>query len=137
RQRSWDAAGAYYARAVSLDSTFALAHRRLAFVGQWGWGPAGESPLRHSLLAARFNHGLTPHDSLSIAVESLFTALTVSAVAPPQVLVVARRLQVMLDQIPVGPLRIRKAGGLGGRRGCNSGPFQEHTPARSAASFNR
>src|SRR2546429_9933547 len=65
RQRSWGSAGAYYARAVSIDRTFALAHRRLAFVGQWGWGPAGESPLRHSLLAARFNNGLRPHASRS------------------------------------------------------------------------
>src|SRR2546422_8416859 len=30
RQRSSDSAGAYYARAVSIDSTFALAYRRLA-----------------------------------------------------------------------------------------------------------
>jgi len=137
RQRSWDSAGAYYARAVSIDSTFALAHRRLAFVGQWGWGPAGESPLRHSLLAARFNHGLTPHDSLSIAVESLFTALTVSAVAPPQVLVVARRLQVMLDQITDRYPEDPDGWGVRGETELHFGSYLGTTPAQSVASFDR
>jgi len=137
RQRSWDSAGAYYARAVSIDSTFALAHRRLAFVGQWGWGPAGESPLRHSLLAARFNHGLTPHDSLSIAAESLFTALTVRAVAPPQVLVVARRLQVMLDQITDRYPEDPDGWGVRGETELHFGSYLGTTPAQSVASFDR
>jgi len=137
RQRSSDSAGAYYARAVSIDSTFALAYRRLAFLAQWGWGPAGGSASRYSLLAARFNHGLTPHDSLSIAAESLFTALTVSAVAPPQVLIVARRLQVMLDQITDRYPEDPDGWGVRGETELHFASYLGTTPAQSVASFER
>src|SRR5256885_15414436 len=91
----------------------------------------------HSLLAARFNHGLTPHDSLSIAVESLFTALTVSAVAPPQVLVVARRLQVMLDQITDRYPEDPDGWGVRGETGLPFGAYLGTTPSPRVASVDR
>jgi len=137
RSDSWDSAGAYYARAVGIDSTFGLAYRRLGFLGQWGWGPAGGSPLRYSHLAARFNHGLTPHDSLSITAESLFIALTVRAVAPPQVLVVARRLQIMLDQITDRYPEDPDGWGVRGETELHFGSYLGTTPAQSVASFDR
>src|SRR3989454_1056778 len=122
---------------AGTGATLALAYGRLAFLAQWGWGPAGGSASRYSLLAARFNHGLTPHDSLSIAAESLFTALTVSAVAPPQVLIVARRLQVMLDQITDRYPEDPDGWGVRGETELHFASYLGTTPAQSVASFER
>jgi hypothetical protein len=71
RQSQWDSALSHYAGAVALDSTFALAYRRIAAV--LGWGPrtiqSFEPMTAYIAKAAAFNHGLHPRDSLLILAE--------------------------------------------------------------------
>ena len=71
RQSQWDSALVHYAGAVALDSTFALAYRRIASV--LGWGPQSlrsfEPLTAYIMKAAAFNHGLTARDSLLIYAE--------------------------------------------------------------------
>jgi eukaryotic-like serine/threonine-protein kinase len=73
RRAEYDSADAYFSRAVALDSTFALALHGLATTR--GWGNTGETT-DLALRAARFNHGLSPRDSLMILADSLRTAAT-------------------------------------------------------------
>ena len=71
RQSQWDSALSHYAGAVALDTTFALAYRRIAAVV--GWGPrtiqSFEPATAYITKAAAFNHGLHPRDSLLIVAE--------------------------------------------------------------------
>jgi serine/threonine-protein kinase len=69
RRNEMDSAVASYERAVELDSTFALALRRLWF-SQWD-NPAAVS---YAMRAARFNHGLAPRESLLVSADSVFAA---------------------------------------------------------------
>jgi TolB-like protein len=70
RHAQYDSADASFSRAIELDSTFALALLRLGDTRGWSGGNAPELHLR----AARFNHGLSPRDSLVITVDSLRAA---------------------------------------------------------------
>ncbi|MGH7612705.1 MAG: protein kinase domain-containing protein, partial [Gemmatimonadales bacterium] len=78
RRGQYDAALAHHARAAALDSSFALAYRRMSL--DLGWGPprseAFEPPSTYVLKAAALNHGLTMRDSLLIAADSCSNALT-------------------------------------------------------------
>jgi serine/threonine-protein kinase len=77
RRAAWDSALAHYKRAVALDSTFALAWRRMSGVlGCWRRGGSGH-PLAtlYGLRAGAWNRGLPPRDSLLISADSLFQAL--------------------------------------------------------------
>ena len=77
RRVAWDSALAHYKRAVVLDSTYALAWRRMSGVlGCWRRGGAGH-PLAtlYGLRAGTWNRGLPPRDSLLISADSLFQAL--------------------------------------------------------------
>ena len=73
RRSAWDSALAHYEAATALDSTFALAFRRMQL--SLGWSP----PTKHSFLspevyafrAAAFNRGLPTRDSLLIVMDSL------------------------------------------------------------------
>jgi tetratricopeptide (TPR) repeat protein len=72
RRAAWDSAVAHYERAVTLDSSFALAWWRMALAGtasaEW---PLTVARLRH---AGRLNRGLSPHDSLLVTADSLRAA---------------------------------------------------------------
>jgi serine/threonine-protein kinase len=72
RRAAWDSAVAHYGRAVALDSTFALAWWRMALAGNdvSDW----HVTLMRWVNAGRFNHGLSPHDSLLVAADSLRAA---------------------------------------------------------------
>ncbi|MEO6526827.1 MAG: protein kinase [Gemmatimonadaceae bacterium] len=71
RRTEWDSALAAYARAVELDSTFALAHSHLGIT--YGWQRYGTDSLArvHALRAGALNVGLGTRDSLLIAADSL------------------------------------------------------------------
>jgi eukaryotic-like serine/threonine-protein kinase len=73
RRRDWDSSLVHYARAVALDTTFALAYRRMALV--LSWDPPSSTSFEPSeayiARAAAFNRGLPPRDSLLIAAEWL------------------------------------------------------------------
>jgi len=77
RRSQYDSALTHHARAILLDSSFALAYRRMSL--ELGWGTtsseAFEPPQTYAFRAARFNHGLTARDSMLIAADSYFHAL--------------------------------------------------------------
>jgi serine/threonine-protein kinase len=76
RRGLWDSALVYYDQAIAQDSTFALAFRRMNLALSWfppssnAYQPMGEY-LRKSI---RLNHGVSPKDSLLIAVDSFLIA---------------------------------------------------------------
>jgi serine/threonine-protein kinase len=76
RRGLWDSAQPQYDRAIALDSTFALAYRKMGFV--LGWGSAGTARYKtgdeYGRRAAALNRGLAPRDSLLIAADSLLLA---------------------------------------------------------------
>jgi serine/threonine-protein kinase len=69
-----DSAMAYYARAVSLDTTFALAWRRMAQVRWMGVSEGDDTVSMYGLRAGRLNHGLSTRDSLLVLADSLYAA---------------------------------------------------------------
>jgi serine/threonine-protein kinase len=73
RQSSWDSAVAAYARALALDSTFALASRGLGMANGWARGGQDSLTIVYQRRAGRFNHHLSPRDSLLIAADSIET----------------------------------------------------------------
>ncbi len=75
RRTAWDSALASYQRAVTLDSTLALAWRRMGTV--LGWQVTGADSLAsvYLLRAARLNHDLPPRESLLVTADSLAAAL--------------------------------------------------------------
>jgi eukaryotic-like serine/threonine-protein kinase len=75
RRTDWDSAVAYYERAIALDSTFALALRRIGVA--FGWQRAGGDSLsrRYHLRAGALNRGLSPRDSLLVTADSLSAVL--------------------------------------------------------------
>jgi eukaryotic-like serine/threonine-protein kinase len=75
RRSEWDSALGYYERAVRLDSTFALALRRVSTA--LGWIRTGYDSLSnaYALRAGAFNHGLPPRDSLLVLSDSLLAAM--------------------------------------------------------------
>ena len=77
RRTAWDSAMAYYEHAVSLDSGFAIAWRRMNGVRGCGRKGFRGDPLAHEwgLRAGALNRGLAPRDSLLIAADSLSEAL--------------------------------------------------------------
>ena len=68
RRSQWDSSLVHYAKAVALDTTFALAYRRMGLVLAWNppSKPSFEPPVAYFAKAAAFNWGLPPRDSLLI-----------------------------------------------------------------------
>jgi eukaryotic-like serine/threonine-protein kinase len=75
RRASWDSASVFYARAVSIDTGFALALRRSGQVAAWRSSEADSATREFSLRAGARNHNLAPRDSLLIVADSLRSAL--------------------------------------------------------------
>jgi serine/threonine-protein kinase len=73
RRSAWDSALAHYDAAVTLDSTFALAYRRIQLSLTWSPPTAHsfQSPQAYAFRAAAFNRGLPTRDSLLIMMDSL------------------------------------------------------------------
>jgi serine/threonine-protein kinase len=73
RRGLWDSALVQYDRALALDSTFALAYRRMSLVVGWNSAEAVRYRLSDEYVrrAAAYNHGLAPRDSLLIFTDSL------------------------------------------------------------------
>jgi len=77
RRSNWDSARVYFEEAVSLDSTFALAHRGIAQVEGWTESGVGTAALRAlEIRAGNLNHGLAPRESLLVLADSLWAGLT-------------------------------------------------------------
>ncbi len=75
RRTSWDSAAVSYAKAISFDSTFAVALRRAAQVGGWQRNGSDSLSLAYWLKAGAENHGLSPRDSLLLLSDSLSAAI--------------------------------------------------------------
>jgi serine/threonine-protein kinase len=75
RRFGLDSARWYYARAIEADSAFALAHSRLAMAS--GWSMYFDADVAPGLLrAGALNHGLARRESLLLAGDSLWGALS-------------------------------------------------------------
>jgi serine/threonine-protein kinase len=74
RRSAWDSALAHYDAAIALDSTFALAYRRMWLSVSWNPPTAHsfQSPQAYAFRAAAFNRGLPTRDSLLIMMDSLW-----------------------------------------------------------------
>src|SRR5215207_2302459 len=77
RRSAWDSALAHYEAATTLDSTFALAFRRMRLSLTWSPPTAHsfQSPEAYAIRAAAFNRGLPARDSLLIMMDSLLWGL--------------------------------------------------------------
>jgi len=75
RRTSWDSADVSYARAISIDTGFALALRRAGQVASWRSSEADSVTRQFALRAGARNRNLAPRDSLLIAADSLRSAL--------------------------------------------------------------
>ena len=77
RRGLWDSAVPRYDHAIALDSTFALAYRRMGLA--LGWSSVGTARYRpgndYLRLAAGLNRGLAPRDSLLLAADTLMIAV--------------------------------------------------------------
>ena len=82
RRTDWDSALVYYQRAIDLDSTFALALRRMGLA--LGWQRSGVDSLSRAyhLRAGAFNRGLAPRESLLVAADYICAALYTTPVGP-------------------------------------------------------
>ncbi len=77
RRSAWDSALAHYEAAIALDSTFALAYRRMQLSLTWSPPTAHsyQSSQAYAFRAAAFNRGLPARDSLLIMMDSLGWAI--------------------------------------------------------------
>src|SRR5256714_708867 len=75
RRTSWDSAAAAYARAISIDTGFALALRRAGQVTAWHTNESDSTTRTFALRAGARIHSLAPRDSLLITADSLSSAL--------------------------------------------------------------
>jgi len=75
RKTSWDSAAASYARAISIDTGFALALRRAGQVTAWQTSETDSATRAFALRAGSRIRSLSPRDSLLITADSLSSAL--------------------------------------------------------------
>jgi eukaryotic-like serine/threonine-protein kinase len=75
RRTSWDSALVSYARAISIDTGFALALRRAGLVTAWQKNETDTATRSLALRAGARNRKLAPRDSLLITADSLSAAL--------------------------------------------------------------
>jgi len=75
RRAAWDSALPYYSRAISLDTTFALALWRYGNVLGWMYSAFDSTSEAFSMRAGRYTRGLAPRDSLLITGDSVLSAV--------------------------------------------------------------
>ncbi len=98
RLTQWDSAAAHYTHAVTLDSTLALAWRRLGAVTSWLRLQQDSLVAAYLLRAGAVNRGYGPRDSLLLLADSLSAA----ADNPPSSVAgfsLKRRLFATLDEV--------------------------------------
>jgi serine/threonine-protein kinase len=80
RRAEWDSAGAAFQQAIDQDSTFALAHYRLAMSLGWKGGYALPRAREASQAALRFSSRLQPKERALVAAYQLFSQASLQAV---------------------------------------------------------
>jgi eukaryotic-like serine/threonine-protein kinase len=83
RQSAWDSAVANYDRAIESDSTFSIALMYDGLAHGWVGGANDSLAIAYLQRAARFNHGLSPRDSLLVVANGAFAQLAASRRALP------------------------------------------------------
>src|SRR5262249_39208933 len=79
RRSEWDSAAAAFSRAIDQDSTFALAHFRLAATDGWSGGLGAARGLQESDAAQRFAGRLPPREKSLVEAYNLFEHRKLSA----------------------------------------------------------
>ncbi len=106
RRFDLDSAQGHFARAIELDSTFALAYSRRAMAS--GWSSRADPEFTPSLLrAGALNHGLARRESLLLAADSIRGALTGFAGDSADWAMLrrlVRTLELAVSQYPSDPL---------------------------------
>jgi hypothetical protein len=75
RQSAWDSAVANYDKAIESDSTFSIALMYDGLAHGWVGGTGDSLATTYLQRAARFNHGLSPRDSLLVVANGDFARL--------------------------------------------------------------
>jgi TolB-like protein len=83
RKSAWDSALASYDRAIGEDSTFSIALARDGLTHGWVGGAADSMAIRNLLSSVKYNRGLSPRDSLLVALGGQFAQLGLTPDAPP------------------------------------------------------
>jgi serine/threonine-protein kinase len=96
RHAEWDSAVGHYARAVGIDSTFALAWRRLGLVASWQRLLQDSLTAAYLLRAGAANRGLGTRDSMLVTADSLSAAASTTSDAAARS-GLTRRLFATLD----------------------------------------
>ena len=98
RRAVYDSARTYFLRAAERDPSFAMALNRVHVV-MVHEGASGDTTVwGYALRAGQLNHGLSPRDSLVLAIDSLFAAGGARDFAPDSLgRVLSRRLIAALD----------------------------------------
>jgi eukaryotic-like serine/threonine-protein kinase len=78
RRSAWDSAVANYDRAIESDSTFSIALMYDGLAHGWVGGANDSLATAYLKRAARFNHGLSPRDSLLVVANGEFAQLGAS-----------------------------------------------------------
>ena len=98
RRTQWDSAVAHYRHAAGLDSTLAIAWRRLGAAASWQRLQQDSLVAVYLLRAGATNHGYGPRDSLLILADSLSVAADAPADAARK-FGLTRRLFATLDEV--------------------------------------
>jgi eukaryotic-like serine/threonine-protein kinase len=83
RKSAWDSAVANYDRAIESDSTFSIALMYDGLAHGWVGGANDSLATAYLQRAARFNHGLSPRDSLLVVANGEFAQLGAARNALP------------------------------------------------------
>ena len=96
RRTLFDSAVVEYDHAVALDSTFALAMRRMQLAIDWG-GQADLVTEPSYVRAGQFNHGLAPRDSLLLVADSLAGAAEYEPLQSKSLPLLRRQLATLVE----------------------------------------
>ena len=101
RRSMWDSATTAYMDAIAIDSTCALAYRRVAIARSWATSDGDSLVLAYKLRAGMNNHGLAPRDSLLVAADSMSAVVQMAnndSASAPMFWRHARRLIATLEE---------------------------------------
>jgi eukaryotic-like serine/threonine-protein kinase len=136
RRTDMDSARLYYERAVTLDSTFAVAYQRLGRVAAWQISQWDSLSALYALRAGALNRGIAPRESLLIAADSLYAALSQWAHDPAFWSHATRHLQTLELAAKRYPDDPEVWNDLGEAR-FHYGPFFGGTAEQARAAFAR
>ena len=106
RRTTWDSARVHYERAVSQDTTFALAFHRMGLVNSWERSGVDSLTRLYFLQAGRHNTGLPLRDSLLVAADSISAVIGFVEANPsylPQAQALFGILRTAVERYPNDP----------------------------------